>query len=120
MTKLELNNGEIVDLTMNMAALYKLRSVRPDAYKAYNRTMLSGKETDTLDTVLNNLYMGYLCGMVKKDQLNKSMSFIEFLELLPEDMKLVMNTGSELINPKKRGNSENHFEKAPESVSETE
>lgn len=101
MIPLELENGEIVQLTLNFGKLLNVRAKRKDIYKRYNKVMMDGPE-DVFDNVII-LYTAYLCGA---DDIDNCKSEEEFTNLLPPYMQQVNNYVMDLTRPKKQTDSE--------------
>lgn len=104
--EIELNNGEVVPLTLSYAALYKLRNSNKPLYDSYNKLM-NKKDTDELD-MINIIYIAYVCA--SKDKVN-AMSFEKFLELVPGDRSVIGNAIEMLLVPKKKQASQKPFGK---------
>ena len=101
MIPLELENGEIVQLTLNFGKLLNVRAKRKDIYDRYNKIMMDGS-TDILDSA-TVVYVAYLCGL---DNLEEAMSEEEFMTLLPPYTNVTINLFIELTRPKKQTDSE--------------
>lgn len=101
MIPLELENGEIVQLTLNFGKLLNVRAKRKDIYKRYNKVMMDGPE-DVFDNVII-VYTAYLCGL---DDIDNCKSEEEFTKLLPPYMQQVNNIVMDLTRPKKQTDSE--------------
>ncbi len=79
MLSMEMNNGEIIQLTLTFARLYKLRQRRKKEYEKYSEIAVEGIK-DELD-VVTYLYTAYLCANI--DNLDKCMTEEEFLYKMP-------------------------------------
>lgn len=104
MLKLELENGEEINLTLNFAALYKLRAEKKDVYEKYNKVVITGGE-EIFDTV-DILYTAYLCANIK--DISACMEYEEFIEKLPYAPRKIAEKVRELMSPKKKKVSEQH------------
>ena len=101
MIPLELENGEIVQLTLNFGKLLNVRAKRKDIYKKYNKIMMDGPE-HVFDNVYI-LYTAYLCGL---DDIDSGVDEETFIQLLPPYMAQVNNIVMDLTRPKKQTDSE--------------
>lgn len=95
---IELTNGQKVELSINFAALYKLRTVNKSLYEKYNKLLMKGTE-DSLDT-LCAVYTGYVCANI--DNIDKCMTEKEFTELLPYQPAEIMTICRSLLGAKKK------------------
>lgn len=91
--EIELQNGEKVKLTLNYAALYKLRKQNKDIYDRYNRLMQSNQKED-LDNI-TIVYVAYACAHIDEEYL----TFTEFLEIAPYDRNEINDVLTMLIAP---------------------
>lgn len=98
MSQLSLENGEVVNLTLNFAALYKLRSIKKDLYDKYNKIIMTGA-ADLFDTV-TVLYTAYLCANI--NDVDACMEYEAFLEKLPYTPRELVSKANELVSPKKK------------------
>ena len=101
MIPLELENGEIVQLTLNFGKLLNVRAKRKDVYDRYNNIMMNGSK-DILDSA-TVVYVAYLCGL---ENMEDAMSEEEFMTLLPPYTNVTINLFVELTRPKKQTDSE--------------
>ncbi len=91
-------NGEEVDLTLNFAALYKLKAKMPKVYYKYQETQKKKKEKlEDLDTCYI-LYVAYCCTHLEQ----AVMSFEKFLEVIPYDRPTIAEIISTLLFPSKK------------------
>lgn len=86
--KLELNDGQEVEMCLTFGRLLKLREKYPEEYKKYNELAMDGVK-DEVDFP-TFLYAGYLCANI--DSVEICMSEEEFYEKLPENHALVIGT----------------------------
>lgn len=86
--KLELNDGQEVEMCLTFGRLLKLREKRPEEYKKYNKLAMDGVK-DEVDFP-TFLYTGYLCANI--DNVENCMPEGEFYEKLPENHALVIGT----------------------------
>ena len=97
--KLELNNGEVVELTLTFARLLKVKNHNNKLYADF-MDALKNKDFDIIFDSAKVLYVAYLCGL--NDNMKDALSEEEFLEELPMDFTLINTIVAELINPKKK------------------
>jgi hypothetical protein len=93
-----LENGEIVNLTLNFAALYKLKGKNEDVYNRYNDVRMHGMK-DELDQAII-LYAAYLCANI--ENLKDCIDEMTFYALMPENHVLVSLITGQLLNGKKK------------------
>ena len=96
--KLELNNGEVVELTLTFARLLKVKNHNKKLYEDFMGA-LKNKNFDIFFDSAKVLYVAYLCSA---DDINNAMTENDFLEELPMDLTVINETVAELINPKKK------------------
>ena len=96
--KLELNSGEVVELTLTFAKLLKVKNHNKKLYESFMNA-LKNKDFDPLLDSAKVVYVAYLCGL---NDLENALSEEEFLEELPMDLTVINQIGAELINPKKK------------------
>ena len=101
--KLELLNGEEVDLTLNFKRLLEVRSKRKDLYERYNKIIMNGTK-DGFD-VITVIYTAYLCGL---DDVENGMTEEDFLEVLPPYIMTLNTIARDLVSAKKPVASEKH------------
>lgn len=92
--KIKLQTGEEVDLTLNFAALYRLRAKDRTLYDRYNRISTSGKLMEDLDNIII-IYTAYVCAHINEDY----MSFQDFLEVAPYDREKIGDAIMMLLTP---------------------
>lgn len=97
--KLELNNGEVVELTLTFARLLKVKNHNKKLYEDFMGA-LKNKDFDIIFDSAKVLYVAYLCGL--NDNMKDALSEEEFLEELPMDFALINTLVGELISPKKK------------------
>lgn len=95
---LELNNGEVVELTLTFARLLKVKNHSKKLYEEFMGA-LKNKDFDIIFDSAKVLYVAYLCGL---DDINNALSENDFLEELPMDFTVINTLVAELINPKKK------------------
>lgn len=113
MTEIELNDGEKINLTLNFSKLLEVRNKRKEVYKRYNEIVMDGVK-DSFDSA-DVLYTAYLCAL---DNPEKGMSREAFLEKLPPYPAYINNIMFELMQPKKKTDSEELSQKRPENQNE--
>ena len=96
--KLELNSGEVVELTLTFAKLLKVKNHNKKLYESFMNA-LKNKDFDPLLDSAKVVYVAYLCGL---NDLENALSVEEFLEELPMDLTVINQIVAELINPKKK------------------
>ena len=102
--ELELQNGEVIKLTLNFSRLLQLKNKRTKDYELYNN-VLGGKEKDNLLGTLIIVYTAYLCANIDKlddDNNNSLMSREEFIDAIPNSFGLINDIAVELTNPKQK------------------
>lgn len=105
---LELQNGEKVNLTLNFAALYKLRAKDRAMYDRYNKIITNGVKDELENTQI--IYTAYVCANLD----NEKMSFEDFIEVIPFDREIINDAIFSLITPqKKTQNLQQHSFKRP-------
>lgn len=97
--KLELNNGQEVELTLTFARLLKVKNHNKKLYEQFMNA-LKNKDFDIIFDSAKILYVAYLCGL--NDNMKEALSEEDFLEELPMDFALVNTLAAELIQPKKK------------------
>lgn len=94
----ELDDGEVVQLTLSYFALYLLGSKNKAAYDKYNRIMRTGPQTELENVTI--LYTAYLCANI--DNLDTCMTELEFLQRMPDDREYAGAALTDLVNKKKK------------------
>lgn len=103
----ELTNGESVSLTLTWGLLIQTRSKSKSDYTRFSKMVTGGIGDDILGS-LTILYAAYLCGYIKNNgSTTGCMTENDFIELAPNDFRLVMETSRSLLDPKGAGDSEN-------------
>lgn len=107
--KFELNNGDIVMITLNFGALYRLRNTDKQLYDEYNG-ILRKKDTDKDEIDSARLvYVAYRCAN-EADH----MSFEEFIDKMPYNRKYIQRIIQDLYyTSKKKEISKTYFEQQP-------
>ena len=94
----ELNDGTVVQMTLQYFALYQLRGKNKTAYDRYNRIMMKGPQEE-LDNV-TILYTAYLCANLAR--IDECVTELEFLQLMPTDREYTGGILASLLNDKKK------------------
>lgn len=94
----ELNDGSKIKLVINFGLLYQLRAKRKEIYDTYSNTIIMG--TKDLFDFIQILYTAYLCANI--NDLEKCMSFEDFIEKMPGDTMTIVSMATELTQPKKK------------------
>lgn len=105
----EMQDGEVVKMTLTYARLYALRGKDEKTYKAYNRIMTKGIQEEIENVHI--LYTAYLCANLDKVCMGRD----EFLERMPVDREYVNETLTKLLYPKKKKDSPKHLRKRPDN-----
>lgn len=93
----QLDNDEIVKLTLTFGKLNLLKSVNNELYTRYME-IIYGKREDLLDMV-TIIYVAYWCANFGKEGLRKE---DDFIELVPFDMPEIQRAYNSLMRPKKK------------------
>lgn len=93
---LELNNGQIIKMTLNLKRLLMLKSNHVDLYRDINKIITRGAD-DVFDMV-KVLYAGYLCAL---ETGSMEMTYDQFMEAIPQGIGVISNKAAELITAKK-------------------
>ena len=93
----QLNNEEVVKLTLTFGKLNVLRSVNNELYTRYNE-IIYGKREDIMDMV-TIIYVAYWCANIGNDNKHNE---DEFIDLVPFDLPEIQRKYSELMKPKKK------------------
>lgn len=96
--KIQLKDGKEVELMVNFAALYKLRTINKSLYDKYNKVLMKGSE-DVLE-LLPVVYAGYVCANI--DNAASCMSEKEFTDLIPFEPVNVMHICRGLLGNAKK------------------
>ena len=105
--KLELNDGQEVEMCLTFGRLLKLREKSPEAYKKYNKLAMDGVQDEVDFPVF--LYTGYLCANI--ETVENCMSEDEFFSKLPEShaevigKTMMLRYGDTKKKPDSDGNS---------------
>lgn len=92
--KINLLDGTETEMTLNFAALYKLRAKNKSLYDRYNELMTKGQIKDELDNI-TILYTAYVCANIDKEYMN----FKDFLEVVPFDRDVIGDIILNLLTP---------------------
>lgn len=105
--EIEMEDGEVLKLTLTYIALLKMKKRFPEEYSEYNRIMTHGAK-DELDSMYV-LYAGYLCGLVMQGQeIDEADTYEDFLCRMTPDREYTTQILKKLVNPKKATASEAH------------
>lgn len=94
----ELNDGQVITLTINFGLLYQLRAKNKEAYETYSKTILLGSK-DLFD-LIQIIYVAYLCANI--NNLDSCMDFETFIDKMPADISEIAKVAGELTQPKKK------------------
>lgn len=109
----ELENGEVIKLTLNFTRLLQLKNKRKNIYEKYNNILLKGTK-DVIEDSIITLYTAYLCANIEHLEDNILMSLETFTESIPQNFILMNETVQNLVSPKKKTDLENHSLKKQE------
>lgn len=98
----KLENGKVIQLTLNFARLYKVKNKRKDLYERFMNSISDKKNYDPIFSSLTVLYVAYLCANSEKLEDESIMSEEEFMENVPQSFKIINEMAAELISPKKK------------------
>ena len=110
--ELQLQNGEVIQLTLNFRRLLQLKNKRKKLYERYNLIYNKTAKDNTFDTI-TILYVAYLCANIDEIDSDKVMSEDEFMEEIPQSFVLINNIVTELTQPKSKKNLEKPLENQP-------
>lgn len=96
--ELELNDGQIVKMTLNFARLLKVKNDQPQIYDRFMK-VLQNQQFDIVFDSLAVLYTGYLCANIGNESI---LSEDEFMELVPFDLEIINVKAGQLIQGKKK------------------
>ncbi len=96
--ELELEDGQIVKLTLNFARLLKIKTEQPKMYERF-MNVLQNSEFDIVFDSLTVLYTGYLCANIGNESV---LSEEEFTALVPFDLELINVKAGQLVQSKKK------------------
>lgn len=101
----ELKNGETVQLEISWSIIERLRVSRDECYADFTRVITKGSE-DIMDH-MRVLYAAYRGGYLSQHgSTNGAMPYMEFLGLVPDDIRGVSETVAALLDPKSKRDSE--------------
>lgn len=98
MTNFQLDDGSVIQLTLNLMLLYRLKSLRKDAYERFNNVMVKGPQ-DVFDN-LTVVYTAYLCANI--DTIDACTSYADFMQRASGSIQALTMACQDLINPKKK------------------
>ena len=110
--ELQLQNGEVIQLTLNFRRLLQLKNKRKKLYERYNLIYNKTIKDNTFDTI-TILYVAYLCANIDEIDNDTVMSEDEFMEEIPQSFVLINNIVTELTQPKSKKNLEKPLENQP-------
>lgn len=96
--ELELENGEVVQLTLNFARLLIIKNGQPKLYDRFMK-VLQNKNFDIVFDSLTVLYTAYLCANTNEESV---LSEEEFISMVPFDLEVINVTAGQLIQNKKK------------------
>ena len=97
-TKLELNDGETVELTMNFARLFVLKSQnKADVETALAMFSENVRNNFNVLDFATFMWVAYLCANTEPKYDRD-----EFMAALPFDLKLLSETFANIVSPKKK------------------
>lgn len=103
----ELTNGETVPLTLTWGLLMQTRSKSKSDYTRFSKMVTGGISGDVLGS-LTILYAAYLCGYIKEHGgTSGCMSEQDFIDLVPDNFRIVIEAAQNLLDPKQAGDSVN-------------
>ena len=103
--ELELENGEVVRLTLAYRFLLQLSAKDRKAYDEYNASWRKKEEKrDEFDN-LRFIYTGYLCAALADGTFDEAMTWDQFIDVAPIDREAVGVALMGLIAPKRKGAS---------------
>lgn len=96
----ELNDGSIVPLTITWGLLMQIRSKSLSDYKRFSKMVAGGVGDDILGCI-TILYAAYLCGHIDEHGGTVGcMAESDFIDAVPNNYRLVMETTQKLLDPK--------------------
>ncbi|MBQ9785063.1 MAG: hypothetical protein IJW29_06150 [Clostridia bacterium] len=100
-----LANGETVDLVLSWRMIERLRVTRDESYPELSKILVKGAD-DAMDN-MRLLHAAYRCGyIVENGRVDGAMSYLDFIDLVPDDFGYVMKTVAALLDPKSNRDSE--------------
>ena len=112
-TPFELENGKVVELTLNFKKLLEMRSKRPNDYKKCNDAFCTGFAN--IAQAPDIIYAAYLCGA---ENMDTAMGKEEFIDLMPPDIMYCANLATSLMKPKKNPDSDERSKTQPDDHTE--
>ncbi|MBR3689849.1 MAG: hypothetical protein IKL97_01950 [Eggerthellaceae bacterium] len=101
----ELKNGETVPLEISWSIIERLRVSRDESYPDFSRVLTKGS-TDVMDN-MRVLYAAYRGGYLNQNgSMDGAMAYADFIGMVPDDMRSVMETVAALLDPKSKRDSE--------------
>lgn len=101
----DLKNGETVQLEVSWSILERLRVSRDECYADFSRIVTKGSD-DILDFP-RVIYAAYRGSYLKQNgSTNGAMTYMDFIDLIPDDIKGVSETVAALLDPKSKRDSE--------------
>lgn len=100
-----LANGETVDLVLSWRMIERLRVTRDESYPDLSKILVKGAD-DAMDN-MRLIHAAYRCGYIAANgRADGAMTYLEFIDLVPDDFGYVMSTVAALLDPKSKRDSE--------------
>ena len=97
--KFTLSDGTTVELTLAFYLLYQLKAKKKSLYDRYCTALKDSSNGDEL-AMATIIYTAYCCGNL--GNIDECMSEIEFLKLMPDNRKALMDAYNTIAGPKKK------------------
>lgn len=97
MIHMKMNDGSVLNMTLNFKRLYLLKDKNKKAYNEYIQS--TNKQNINEMEIAKILYTAYLCANL--EEYDSCMSLEDFLEKLPEDRDVIMEIWLRLYSKKK-------------------
>lgn len=95
----ELKNGETVPLELSWSIIEQLRVSRDESYADFSRILTKGAD-DVMDN-MRILHAAYRGGYLRQNGgTGGALSYADFVGLVPDDLRRVMETVAALLDPK--------------------
>ena len=95
----EMESGKVA-MTLQMYAIYQLRSKNKSIYDDYNRITTKGATDGDLD-IATVLYAAYTCACIARGENDRYGSFEAFLKDMPSDREAMRSAYQAMVAPKK-------------------
>lgn len=99
--KLELTNGEVVNLTMTFSSLLFVKNHDEKLYDRFMKIM-QNKNFDIVFDALTVIYVGYICANLKSLEDGTLLSEGDFMDIAPFDIAIINTLAGELIGANKK------------------